>query len=99
MEQSRFPNRLKKFRRLFCFSQKQVASMLGLTDTSPLSRWEKGLLLPNIGHLFRLARIYKTMPNELYFDLWQNISQEIISKEKNLLARKESLIPNQIFYL
>src|ERR1017187_6068702 len=69
MENCRFPNRLKKYRRLFCFSQKEVASMLGLKDTSPLSRWEKGISLPGLMHLFRLSQIYKTMPCEMYVKL------------------------------
>lgn len=70
--------------------------MLGLKDSSPLSRWEKGISLPNILNLFRLSRIYKTMPSEIYFDLWQNISKEITVKENNLLARQESLNTNEI---
>jgi transcriptional regulator with XRE-family HTH domain len=99
MENCRFPNKLKKFRRLFCLSQKEVASMLGLKETSPLSRWEKGISLPGLLHLFRLSRIYKTMPSEMYVDLWQHISKEISAKENNLLAQSESLISNQKFYL
>jgi len=73
--------------------------MLGLTDTSPLSRWEKGISFPNIMHLFRLSRIYKAMPNELYFDLWQHISKEILARENNLLAQKESVSSNEIDHL
>lgn len=69
--------------------------MLGLKDTSPLSRWEKGISLPNILHLFRLSRIYKTMPSEMYFDLWQNISKEILAKENNLLAQDVPVINNK----
>ncbi len=99
MDTSRFPNRLKKYRRLFCFSQKEVAALLGLTDTSPLSRWEKGISLPNIVHLFRLSRIYKAMPNEMYGELWQNISKEITAKEKDLLAQQESITTNEIYHL
>ena len=87
MENCRFPNRLKKYRRSFCFSQKDVATILGLKDTSPLSRWEKGKSLPFIMHLFRLSRIYKAMPAEMYFDLWQSISKEILVKENDLLAQ------------
>jgi transcriptional regulator with XRE-family HTH domain len=89
MGNSRFPNRLKKYRRLFCLSQKEVATILGLKDTSPISRWEKGISLPSLIHLFRLSRIYKTMPSEMYFDLWQNVSKEISAKENNLLAPQE----------
>ena len=99
MENCRFPNRLKKYRRLFCFSQKQVASILGLKDTSPLSRWEKGVSLPSIVQLFQLSRIYKTMPSEMYFDLWQTISKEIAVRENNLLANQEPFITNQLHQL
>ena len=99
MENSRYPNRLKKYRRLFGFSQKKVALILGLNDTSPLSRWEKGISLPNIIHLFRLSRLYKTMPSELYFDLWLNISKEISAKENNLLTQHESIIAKELYHL
>jgi len=94
MEKCRFPNRLKKYRRLFCLSQKEVASMLGLKEASPLSRWEKGITLPGIMDLFRLSRIYKALPTEMYFDLWQHISKEISVKENNLLAYQKSVINN-----
>lgn len=73
--------------------------MLGLKDTSPLSRWEKGISLPGLIHLFGLSRIYKTMPSEMYFDLWQDISKEISTKESDLVARKETLINNEIYQL
>ena len=99
MENSRFPNRLKKYRRIFCLSQKQVARMLGLKNTSPLSRWEKGRAFPGIIHLFGLSRIYKTLPSELYIDLWLTISKEISTKENNLFAHHESLITNETYYL
>jgi transcriptional regulator with XRE-family HTH domain len=89
MENSRFPNRLKKYRRLFCLSQKEVATILGLKDTSPISRWEKGISLPGLIQLFRLSRIYKTMPSEMYFDLWQDASKDISAKENNLSAPQE----------
>lgn len=73
--------------------------LLGLKDTSPLSRWEKGVSLPGLIHLFRLSRIYKAMPSEMYFDLWQHISKEISVKEQNLLAQQESAITNEQYYL
>ena len=99
MEHCRFPNRLKKYRRYFCFTQKEVAVMLGLTDTSPLSRWEKGLVFPSIAQVFRLSRIYKTMPQELYADLWNKVSEEIAKAEKNLLAQNESISSNEVYHL
>ena len=99
MEKRRFPNRLKKYRRLFCLKQKEVATLLGLKDTSPLSRWEKGISLPNFVHLLGLSNIYKAMPQELYFDLWQTVSNEVSEKVNNLLAQKESITTNSQYYL
>lgn len=99
MEIRRYPNRLKKFRRLFCFSQKQVARLLGLADTSLLSRWEKGISVPSLVHLFRLARIYKTMPTEMYTDLWQTIIQEMAAKDLTLSAQSEPITPHHTSYL
>jgi len=99
MDNSRFPNRLKKYRRTFFFSQKEVAAILGLKDTSPLSRWEKGISFPGLIHLFRLCRIYKTLPSELYVELWQSISKEIAAKEIDLLTQHEPINSNQTFYI
>ncbi len=73
--------------------------MLGLKDTSPLSRWEKGITFPSIVQLFRLSRIYKALPNELYSDIWQNISKEIASLEQCLLAHPEPVMSNEKYYL
>lgn len=73
--------------------------MLGLIDTSPLSRWEKGIALPNLVQIFRLAQIYKTMPSEMYIELWRNISNEMSAKETNLLTHRESFTSNEELYV
>jgi len=99
MENSRFPNRLKRHRRFFFLSQKEVAARLGLKDIGLISRWEKGKTLPNLVHLFQLSRIYKTLPSELYIEIWQSIANEITVKEHNLLAQQESVNSNQTFYI
>lgn len=99
MEIRRYPNRLKKFRRLFCFSQKQVARLLGLADASLLSRWEKGKSVPSLVYLFRLARIYKTMPTEMYTDLWQTIIKEMAAEDSTLSAQHGPITPNHSSYL
>lgn len=73
MEPGRFPNKLKMFRHCQGYSQKKVARLLGLTDTSTLSRWERGSMLPSLIHVLKLARIYHAEPNELYEVLWNQI--------------------------
>ena len=63
--------------------------MLGLVDTSMLSRWEHGAAMPSIVQVFRLARIYHTLPHELFTELWnQNIP------EAYLLAQNEEPFNN-----
>lgn len=95
MEVGRIPNKLKLFRHSHGYSQKKVAHILGLADTSTLSRWEHGLSVPSIVQVFRLSRIYKTLPHELFEDLWNSIETE-----SGLLAQnKEPYINNQSFYL
>lgn len=95
MEISRVPNKLKMFRRCSGYSQKKVARMLGLSDTSTLSRWEHGIAVPSLVQVFRLARIYRTWPHELFTELWHRNDTEF-----NLLTQEdESIIPNQSFHI
>jgi transcriptional regulator with XRE-family HTH domain len=95
MESSRVPNKLKMFRRCAGYSQKKVARMLGLSDTSTLSRWEHGISVPSMVQVFRLSRIYGTWPHELFTDLWHQIATEV-----SLLAQEnEPVTPNQSFHI
>jgi transcriptional regulator with XRE-family HTH domain len=83
------------FRRCFGYSQKKVASILGLADTSTLSRWEHGIALPSSLYLFRLARIYQTVPHELFDSLWNHLDSE-----NNLLAQDaEPFSTNHTFFI
>lgn len=73
MEIGRIPNRLKFFRQCSGYSQKKVARILGLSDTSMISRWEHGISLPGIKHVFRLCNLYQVLPHELFDELWDEI--------------------------
>lgn len=95
MEKNRFPNKLKSYRRSCGYSQKKVARILSLADTSTLSRWEHGFATPSIVNVFRLSRIYRTLPHNLYDELWYRAD-----KEFSLLAQdEEPFNSNQSFYL
>ncbi len=76
MEISRTSNKLKWFRRCQGYSQKKVARLLGLTDTTMLSKWEHGVSYPSLLHVFRLARMYQVLPHELFVDLWLQVGTE-----------------------
>lgn len=51
------------------YSQKEVARLLGHKDTTMLSRWEKGKSMPSARNLLKLSIIYRTLADQLYFDL------------------------------
>lgn len=95
MEISRFPNKLKSFRRINGYSRKKIARILGHADTSTLSRWERGIVLPGLLQTFHLARVYKTLPNELFNELWSSLEKV----ESLLTSDDESFNSNQSLYL
>ena len=94
MEFGRYPNRLKRYRRIAGYSQKKVARLLGFLDTSSLSCWEHGITVPHIVNIFRLASLYHAKPEELYSELWDQIAAD-----QNLLARDEPIDSQEGFYL
>ena len=61
-------------------NQRQVARLLGLYDTKPLSLWEKGVAMPGAIYLFKLSIIYRTFPNELYYELYLELREELKSR-------------------
>ncbi|MBK9391882.1 MAG: helix-turn-helix transcriptional regulator [Bacteroidetes bacterium] len=74
---------MRKYRRIMGYSQKDVADMLGFTGTSKISRWEKGERMPSVKNLLKLSVIYATLPNDLYYDLWQDVKKNIRKKESS----------------
>ena len=68
-------------RRIMGYTQRHVATLLGLHDTVPISSWEKGASLPNTVNLIKLSLIYRTYPNELYDDLFLSLREELKARE------------------
>lgn len=66
------------------YSQKQVAWLLGHKNTSTVCRWEKGVAMPSVENLLRLSYIYRTLSDQLYFDLSVEFRQQLHEKEKQL---------------
>lgn len=69
------------------YRQIDVARLLDLNNTSRISRWEKGLSLPNAINLIKLSIIYRTFPNELYFELLLVLRHELLKKEKTFFKK------------
>ena len=64
------PNRLRKYRKIMGYSQKDVARKLGYKCTSRISRWEEGKSMPSVINLIKLSIIYCRLPTDLYFDTY-----------------------------
>ena len=62
------PNRLRKYRILAGYSQKDVAIILGMKSTSRISKWEQGTALPSLEYLFKLSILYHVLCDELYYN-------------------------------
>jgi transcriptional regulator with XRE-family HTH domain len=79
-----FPNQLRKYRRARGLSQRAVARVLGFSDASSLSRWERGFCTPSIMTLFRLAALYRVLVDALYIDTLRTVREEICGHEAAL---------------
>ena len=82
------PNSLRKFRKMSGYSQKQVAFFLGVQNAGMISRWEKGSRFPSPVNIFRLAALYHTMADALYFNLLRVVRREIQARRDELETRK-----------
>ncbi|HEY7326083.1 MAG TPA: helix-turn-helix transcriptional regulator [Gemmataceae bacterium] len=81
-------NQLRKYRKARGLNQCQVARILGLADSSSVSQWERGVCLPSLKNLFRLAALYRTLVDALYIDTLRKIRKEIQRREVDLKPHK-----------
>lgn len=80
------PNRLKLHRKRMRYKQRHVAKLLGLHGTRPIYLWEKGLAMPSAENLLKLSAIYHTIPNELYYEYYAALREEIKALELSVFA-------------
>ena len=69
-------NELKNLRHSLGLRQEDVAAKLQMDIVNRISHWENGRALPNLINVFRLCKIYKKYPHELYPELFQTIMDE-----------------------
>ncbi len=77
-----FQNKLRRFRRLFGFTQKEAAQRLGLSCRSILSHWERGERMPGGEDLIKLCVLYQTLPGELYPELTKEAQKSLSEWQK-----------------
>ena len=71
-------------------SQKHVARMIGQRDTTLLSRYESGRMMPSLETAFRLSILYQTPLTRLFPELHSRIVTEIVDhpRSKTVLRRR-----------
>ena len=74
------PNRLWLARKRSALGQKQVAYLLNHRTVDQVSRFEKGLRIPNLETALRLEIIYRTPLRVLFTDLYENLREDLHAK-------------------
>ena len=79
-------NYLRKFRLARGLSLGEVAAILGFRSTSAVSRWERGLSLPDMQNLLRLSALYRTFADALYPEIASDLKREVMEYERRVGA-------------
>ena len=72
---SRFPNKIREYRLKAGLSQWKLAELLG-RGRNAVSSWERGLTLPSVPRLLRMAKILDTLAESLYMDFYSTFPKE-----------------------
>ena len=72
---ARFPNTIREYRLKAGLSQRKLATMLGRSKDA-VSSWERGLNLPSVPQLMRMAKILGTLAESLYHDFYVSLPKE-----------------------
>ena len=71
----RFPNKIREYRLRAGLSQRKLAAQLG-RGKDAVSSWERGLTLPNVPRLMRMAKILGTLAESLYMEFYATFPSE-----------------------
>ena len=72
---ARFPNKIREYRLKAGLSQRRLAELLG-RGRNAVSSWERGLTLPSVPRLLRMAKILGTLAESLYMDFYSTFPKE-----------------------
>ncbi len=66
---SKFPNAIREYRLRIGLSQRGLGAVVG-KSRKVISAWERGLTLPKLPSVFRLAKTLGTLAESLYHSLY-----------------------------
>jgi len=67
----RFPNSIRAYRLKAGLSQRKLAELVGRRRNA-ISSWERGLSLPSVPRLMRMAKALGTLSEALYYDFYSS---------------------------
>jgi len=70
-------NNLRRYRKLRCLRQRDVANTLGLKNIKEINRWEHGKTLPSLVNVLKLSFILKCPVEILFLNHFQSIKDEL----------------------
>ena len=77
-------NFLRRYRLAAGLSQREVADILGLTRADSISRWERGMRVPNPVRLLELSCLYRRLVNDL-------LRPQYLVAQKRIAARRQEV--------
>ena len=83
---------LRKYRKRFGKTQKQVAEITGLNEKS-ISNWERGSAEPDVEIISILCRLYDVSPNELFEWEYQINLSTVSTDEGKIIGMYRELDP------
>lgn len=69
-------------------TQKEVARILGLKHSATISRWEKGIVLPDTENALKLAALFRSSVDVIFGELRFSITEEILESESIVVSRE-----------
>lgn len=86
----RKPNRLKKYRCIHGYSQKEVAEKLGMKNSNLIYEWEKGITSPSLENLLKLANLFHTLIEELFNEQWLTARSLVLPPNEQVRIIKDN---------
>lgn len=93
----RFKNYLFRLRRIRGYSQKQLATLLGLRARKAVSDFEQGRRLPPLKVAMLLEVVLGTRLSEIYADLYRELGVQAVDREDRLPGRFSRHIQGRVF--
>ena len=78
----------RKLRRL---SQRQVARLVGHSDTTMISKYERGLVVPTLRTAVKLTLLYRLPFQDLFADEFSHAKDELARKAKTVRMTQQVL--------